>query len=78
MRKESLSLIKKGGYNNKNISFNTIDSRYLTDEEKIFLETDIDNSDITRIGMDMGIGIGKKGENIHRHIANIRKYINKF
>ena len=65
-------------YNNKNISFNTIDSRYLTDEEKIFLETDIDNSDITRIGMDMGIGIGKKGENIHRHIANIRKYINKF
>jgi hypothetical protein len=46
------------------------------------LETDIDNPDITSIGIDI-IGIknyiqNKKPENIHKHIANIRKYINKF
>jgi hypothetical protein len=67
-------------YNNKNISFNTIDASYLTDEDKMVLETDIDNPDITSIGIspsnkDMQ---NKKTENLHKHIANIRKYINKF
>ena len=67
-------------YNNKNISFNTIDASYLTDEDKMVLETDIDNPDITAIGISSGNKAmqNKKTENIHKHIANIRKYINKF
>lgn len=67
-------------YNNKNISFNTVDSSYLTDEEKIFLETDVDNPDATSISINMTSKSlqNKKSENVHRHIANIRKYINKF
>lgn len=68
-------------YNNKNISFNAIDARLILDkdEDKMILETDVDNPDIT------AIGIGgckatqhKKSENLQKHIANIRKYINKF
>ena len=71
-------------YNNKNISFNTIDSRFILDkdEDKMMLETDIDNPDITSIGISIDGGSkgiqNKKTENIHKHIANIRKYINKF
>jgi hypothetical protein len=67
-------------YNNKNISFNTVDSSYLTDKEKIFLETDVDNPDATSISVNMTSKslLNKKSENVHRHIANIRKYINKF
>jgi hypothetical protein len=73
-------------YNNKNISFNTIDARYMTNEDKI-LETDIDNHEITAINinklntldtLDKQHQKNNKQENIHRHIANIRKYINKF
>ena len=68
-------------YNNKNISFNTIDARYLAgDEDKMFIETDVDNPDNTIIGI-TGKQSGqnnKKCENLHKHISNIRKYINKF
>jgi hypothetical protein len=71
-------------YNNKNISFNTIDSRFILDkdEDKLVLETDLDHPDLTAIGIGIGNGgkaiQNKKTENIHKHIANIRKYINKF
>lgn len=66
-------------YNIKNISFNAIDARLISEEHKIMLETDLDNSDITSIGISGGKSIqNKKGENLQKHIANIRKYINKF
>ena len=67
-------------YNNKNISFNTIDASYITDEDKMVLETNIDNPEITTISIGGGKNylLNKKPENIHKHIANIRKYINKF
>lgn len=66
-------------YNNKNISFNTIDSKYISNEEdKLILETDIDNPAITSISIVGKSYQNKKGENIHKHISNIRKYINKF
>ncbi len=67
-------------YNNKNISFNTIDASYITDEDKMVLETNIDNPEITTISISGGKNylLNKKPENIHKHIANIRKYINKF
>jgi phosphopantetheine adenylyltransferase len=52
------------------------------DEDKMMLETDIDNPDITSIGISIDgcskATQNKKTENIHKHIANIRKYINKF
>lgn len=47
-------------YNNKNVSFNVIDHRYLKDEEKMFGETNMD----------------KKEENVHKHLYSIKKYIN--
>lgn len=71
-------------YNNKNISFNTVDASYLTEDDKLALETletDIDNPDAVAVGVSSAIKQSiqnKKGENVHRHIANIRKYINKF
>ena len=82
-RELALQSYKKGFaysfYNNKNISFNTIDSRFISDEDKMMLETDIDNPDITAISIGNKQYIqNKKGENLHKHIANVRKYINKF
>lgn len=87
-RELALQSYKKGFaysfYNNKNISFNAIDNRYVSDEDKIILETDVDNPDITIFNMSNQDNLDKrnskinKNENIHRHIANIRKYINKF
>ena len=68
-------------YNNKNISFNAIDARFILDkdEDKIMLETDVDNPDITAIGINGCKAMQhKKSENLQKHIANIRKYINRF
>jgi hypothetical protein len=68
-------------YNNKNISFNAIDARLILDkdEDKMILETDVDNPDITAIGIGNKQYIqNKKGENLQKHIASIRKYINRF
>jgi hypothetical protein len=51
-------------YNNKNVSFNVIDPKYLKldekNEEKWLAETNLD----------------KKGENVYKHITSIKKYIN--
>jgi hypothetical protein len=50
-------------YNTKNISFNTIDRKYLTNnEDNLLEETNID----------------KKTENLSKHINSIKKYINTF
>ena len=71
-------------YNNKNISFNTIDARFIpTDEDKIMLETDIDNPETISININSRSKSYKQqqqqnNENLHKHIAIIRKYINKF
>lgn len=66
-------------YNIKNISFNAIDARLISEEHKIMLETDLDNPDITTIGISRSKTMhNKKGENLQKHITNIRKYINKF
>ena len=86
-RELSIQSAKKGFaysfYNNKNISFNTIDSRVLLDKDenkdKMILETNIDNPDITAISISGSTTIqNKKDENLQKHIANIRKYINRF
>ena len=69
-------------YNNKNISFNAIDASYLAgdnEEDKMILETDVDNPDNTTIGISGKQFLhNKKGENIHKHIFIILKYINNF
>jgi len=64
-------------YNNKNITFNVIDAKFITDDDKTILETDLDNPDITSIQMRQNTK-NKKQDNLYKHIANIRKYINKF
>ena len=58
---------------------NYYEMRISTDEDKMILETDVDNPDNTTIGIGGKQFLpNKKGENIHKHISNIRKYINKF
>ena len=62
-------------YNSKNLSFNVIDHRYIHDLNNLNNLNDLNYMKNNLNILDETI-LDKKGDNIHKHLYSIKKYIN--